>query len=75
MARIQEVQENITHRRMWLQVLVAIDIGLGAWFFTHYEEARFLLIILDISAIIGVSGLIWAMNQHIEALMRQLRDL
>lgn len=75
MSELDELQAKITHLRMWLGIFVVIDLSLMGWFTGNYSKVTNLLLILDILAIMVISGFIWALNLKIETRIRQLRDL
>jgi len=53
--------------KLWLGIFVVTDISLVGWFAANYSKAEFLLLLLDMSAILAVSVLIWVFNRKIEA--------
>ena len=75
MSELDKLKEEITHLRMWLGILVVIDLSLTGWLAAQYGSATNLLIVLDISGILVISGLIWALNRMIETRIDQLKDL
>lgn len=58
MSQVDRIKESIAYLKAWLTILVVTHISLVAWLAANYRTAEFLLVVLDLLAIIGLSGTI-----------------
>lgn len=74
MSELDVVKEQIAYLKVWLGIMVAIDISLFGWLITHYESAPPRIAAACVIAILAVTGAIalfhWRIKRHIKSLGR-----
>ena len=75
MSELDQIKETIHQLRLWLGIFVVTDISLIGWAFSNYGQAKDLLILLALTAIIVVTGAIIFINRRIGAAIERLGEL
>ncbi len=73
MADIDVLKEDISYRKFWLGISIAIFLSIGGWLLKSNEEGWFLIFLACIAEI-GLAFVILKLNKHIVAKINSLKD-
>ncbi|MGH8525764.1 MAG: hypothetical protein ACREXY_16640 [Gammaproteobacteria bacterium] len=75
MSELDMLKEKIAYLKLWLGILVVTDISLIGWLVLNYENAKLLLVVSDIAAIIMIAVGILVLHKRIATEIERLRGL
>lgn len=75
MAKIDEIKEELNYLKVWLGLIIIINIGLISWLVNNYENSSVLKVFADILAVLVLTFSIVIIDKKIKEKIRSLKDL
>jgi nitrate reductase gamma subunit len=69
------LKERLAYLKLWLGILVVTDLSLIGWLVSHYENAKLLLVVSGITAVIMAAVGTLVLHRRIERHIERLREL
>ncbi len=75
MAKIDEIQEELTYLKVWLGIIVITTIGLVSWLVNNYEVSSNIKVVSDVVAVFVLTISIIIIDKKIKNKIRSLKEL
>jgi len=75
MSDLDLVKEEIAYLKVWLGILVVVDISTFGWLISNVAEAATLLLWAAVIAVVGLSLGIFLLHRLIKRQIQSLKDL